>query len=55
MSALDSLELLARLALLESEFRELKEFHVEVRAAGDSSHAQAEQVMMASDRRSWKL
>jgi hypothetical protein len=52
-SALDSLELVVRLALLDAEVRGLREFHDEVRAARDAWHAQAEQVTVAPDRRLW--
>jgi hypothetical protein len=50
-SALDSLELVVRLALLDSEVRGLREFHAKVRAARDAR--QTELVMVAPDRRPW--
>ena len=52
-SALDRLELVVRLALLDTDVRGLKEFHAEVRAARDAWHAQAEGVTIAPERRSW--
>jgi len=52
-NALDSLELVVRLALLDSEVGGLKEFHAEVRAARDAWHARAEQVTLAPGRRPW--
>ena len=52
-SALDRLELVVRLALLDAEVRGLKELHAEVRAARDAWHAQAEQVTLAPQRRPW--
>jgi hypothetical protein len=52
-SALDSLELVVRLALLDAEVSGLREFHAEVRAARDASHAQAERVTLAPESRPW--
>jgi hypothetical protein len=52
-SALDRLELVVRLALLDAEVRGLKELHAEVRAARDAWHAQAERVTLAPERRPW--
>ena len=52
-SALDSLELVVRFALLDNRCWGLKEFHAEVRAARDASRAQAEQATPAPKRRPW--
>ena len=52
-SALDSLELVVRLALLDNRCWGLKEFHAEVRAARDASRAQSEQATLTAQRRPW--
>ena len=52
-SALDSLELAVRVALLDNRCWGLKEFHAEVRAARDASRAQAEQATLTAERRPW--
>ena len=52
-SALDRLELVVRLALLDAEVRGLKELHAEVRAARDAWHALVERVTLAPERRPW--
>jgi hypothetical protein len=54
-SALDSLELAVRLALLDGgEVRGLREFHAEVRAARDAWHAQGERATLAAERPWWR-
>jgi hypothetical protein len=52
-SALDRLELVVRLAHLDSEVTGLREFHAEVRAARDAWHAQADRATLAPDPRPW--